>query len=292
MLKTITNEKLSVTINSLGAELASIKTADGTERLWNRNPDVWPWQAPILFPWTGRITDQIFTYEGKEYNGKLHGCLRDYEHELVSETSDNTSVTFAYKFTDTENVFPFEFYAEQTFLLEGETLHHSVRIKNTGNKTMPFGLGYHPAFTCPFSADKRTSDYEIVFDSAQTIDLVEMIGEGYPNGNTMPFLINEDKIAVTDDMFVNGALPLTKLTSKTLTLQEKGSNRKVEVDIEGYPYVLLWSFKTETIQFVCIEPWHTLPDYIDADKEWTKKKNLLQLKAGETFNSRMSTTIS
>ena len=67
MIYTIRNEKLKTEINSYGAELHSIQTLDGCEYLWQGDPAVWNGPAPNLFPYVARLTDQKYTFEGKEY---------------------------------------------------------------------------------------------------------------------------------------------------------------------------------------------------------------------------------
>lgn len=294
MTTTISNEFLTVTIDSRGAELVSIKTPDGAERLWTADPSVWNYHAPILFPWSGRMNNTSFTCNGKKYNANAHGFMRETEHKLIRQTEgddDNLiSVTFRKKSDDaTQNLFPYNFAFEQTYSLDGAKLTHAVRITNTGDTTMPFGLGYHPGFICPFSEKKVAADYSVIFDSSQTPHLVLMEG-GHPIGKTDEFMRDSDTIKLSNTTFENDSLCLTNLTAQTLTLQEEGSKNRIEFDIEGFPFVLLWSAPTETLRFVCIEPWHTIPDFVDAPTEWSEKKNLLQLPAGDTFDSQLAMT--
>lgn len=62
MLYTIQNAKLTITVNSLGAELWSLRDAAGSgyDCLWDGKPEVWPRRAPICFPWCGKIEDGWF----------------------------------------------------------------------------------------------------------------------------------------------------------------------------------------------------------------------------------------
>ena len=78
MLYTIKNEALKVVIDNHGAELHSIQTLDGTEYLWQGDPAVWNGQAPNLFPYVARLTDQKYTFEGKEYSMRFTGLLMQW----------------------------------------------------------------------------------------------------------------------------------------------------------------------------------------------------------------------
>ncbi len=288
MITTLSNTFLTIQIDSLGAELVSVKTKDGKERLWTRDKAVWDGQAPILFPWTGRITNKEFTHNGKSYEGTNHGFVRNIEHTLVNQSESNSKEPFV-TFSAKNNIekFPFDFLIEQTFTLVNEKIIHSVKVKNTGAHEMPFGLGYHPGFLCPFSSSKQTSDYELVFDIPQSPDYV-FVDDGHPTGKRERYMENEKSIKLHDTLFQTDSINLTSLTAKTMTLQEKGSTNRIEVSIGNFPYLLAWSANTPKLQFVCIEPWHTLPDFANASSEWTKKENLLTLAVEEEFNSNIS----
>ena len=62
MQATIHNEFLTLTVDTHGAEAVSLKNAAGEEMLWQADPAVWGRHAPILFPWTGKLTGGAFTY--------------------------------------------------------------------------------------------------------------------------------------------------------------------------------------------------------------------------------------
>ena len=50
MNHTIRNQFLSATVSSLGGELQSIRTPDGTEYLWQGDAATWADHAPNLCP--------------------------------------------------------------------------------------------------------------------------------------------------------------------------------------------------------------------------------------------------
>ena len=83
MQATIHNEFLTLTVDTHGAEAVSLKNAAGEEMLWQADPAIWKRHAPILFPWTGKLTGGTFTANGKTYKGGQHGFARDMEHTLL-----------------------------------------------------------------------------------------------------------------------------------------------------------------------------------------------------------------
>lgn len=89
------NEIQSIQVSTHGAELQSL-AANGREYLWQGNPVFWGRRAPILFPIVGRLANDTFRIEGKEYTMKQHGFARDAEfverdgwYVLAEEGRDN-----------------------------------------------------------------------------------------------------------------------------------------------------------------------------------------------------------
>ena len=112
---TILNEFLNVTINSLGAEVESVKKL-GKEMLWEGNPDIWAGHSPILFPICGGLKDDKFIFEGIEYNLPKHGFAKSMEWEV--ETTEKEKAVFLLKSNDeTLKAYPFEFELRAIFTL-------------------------------------------------------------------------------------------------------------------------------------------------------------------------------
>ena len=97
---TINSEKLSVTVSTKGGEMQSIRTNDGTEYLWQGDPNTWPDRALNLFPYVGRLNDKTYQYQGRKYSLDIHGFLPYEEMELLQQTP--THLTF--RITDTEEL--------------------------------------------------------------------------------------------------------------------------------------------------------------------------------------------
>ena len=70
MSKTLSNGILAVRVEDHGAELSSI-IMNGTEYLWQADPAFWGRHSPVLFPIVGRVWDNVYRVDGKEY-GKLY----------------------------------------------------------------------------------------------------------------------------------------------------------------------------------------------------------------------------
>lgn len=287
---TIENNFLCVRVQSRGAELCSVvKKETGEEMLWQADPAVWNRHAPILFPYCGRLKGGAFTHNGVSYEGGQHGFARDMEHALVEQSGDSVTLCLEANVLTMEK-FPFAFKLFSTFRLEGVTVHHDIRVENDGGEVMPFAFGYHPAFLCPFDAAHKAEDYVLRFDTPQTPTVIET-GEddGLVTGATRVYFESETDIPLHDGMFVHDSTCFSRLTAGSLSIVEKETGRRVSVGIEGYPYVLMWSAKGP-VRYVCIEPWHGLPDARTASGIWEEKPDTVRLAPGESWSTGLAMT--
>lgn len=284
MKYTIENEKLKISVNSYGAELCSvICKEDGVEHIWEGDPAVWSGQAPILFPYTGRLQEGKFTVDGKVYEGSIHGFARNFEHTMI-RCESNLLVMELKSNPETLALWPFPFRLESTFWLDDDTLHHSLRVKNTGDCPFTFGIGFHPGFAIPFDTKHTYEDYELRFDKMESP--VCLGGHNGLVGEQAYFLgKNIDSIAIDDQLFANDSHLMVGLHSTALGVYEKDSNRAVVCDISNAPYNLIWS-APGTPKFVCIEPWQSIPTTYDS---WEDKPAAACLASGESYEVTMRT---
>ena len=105
MLK-IESNKLTVCIDELGAQMSSIYLKeDGTEFLWQKDPDYWKSSAPVPFPIIGKLNNMETLFDGEKYSMKSNGIIR-YEIIPVVEKQDSF-VEFLFTNTeDTKRKFP------------------------------------------------------------------------------------------------------------------------------------------------------------------------------------------
>ena len=286
MKYTIENEKLKITVNSLGAELCSVVCKeDGAEHIWEGDPAVWGGQAPILFPYTSVLPEGKFTVDSKVYEGEIHGFARRFEHTMVRCESNVLALELV-SCPATLEKWPFAFRLESTFRLEGDTLHHSLRVKNTGDQAFTFGIGFHPAFAIPFDSEHTYKDYELRFDKLESPICLLFNPEG-----VVSYYLGKNirQIPIDDQLFRDGSHLMVGLQSETLGIYEKDSQRAVVCDISGAPCNLIWS-KPGTPRFVCIEPWQSTPSPITEDLSWENKPATACLAPGESYKVTMKTT--
>lgn len=288
MKYTIENEKLKISVNSLGAELCSvICKADGVEHIWEGDPACWNGQAPILFPYTGRVPDNQFSVKGQIFEGNIHGFARNFEHTMI-RCESNLLVMQLKSTPETLALWPFRFRLESTFLLDGDTLHHTLRVENTDEEEITFGIGFHPGFAVPFDSGHTYQDYVLRFEKMESPLCLDTSCGGLLSGKTYYLGKNITEIPVDERLFADGSHLMIGLHSETLGVFEKDSSRGVVCSIGNAPFNLIWS-APGTPRFVCIEPWQSTPSPAGEDIAWENKPAAACLAPGESYETTMRT---
>ncbi len=284
MLYTIKNTFLTVTIDSLGAQMVSVKNDKGEETLWQADKSVWGYSAPVLFPWVGRLKDGHFTVEGEEFSAGNHGFIRNVEHTLVLK--EDNLIIFEYKANaESRKKFPHNFVFRTSFVLSGHSVHHKIDVTNIDSRDFHFGLGFHPGFRLPFDDIHTTEDYCIEFDTPQSPVEMPFAESLLLSGESRVYAENVKQLPLKDNFFENDTLIFKDLTAKTVSIVEKDSGRRIDFDVQDFPYVALWTAKTPKTKFFCVEPWCSLPDYDNSSHQWESKKHGMHLKPGEACHT-------
>jgi aldose 1-epimerase len=108
----------------------------------------------VLTPWSNRIRDAKFVFEGKEYQLKpnypdgtaIHGVGR--YHPWFVEEMTPTDILLSFRSIDFGDLnFPFAFSSRVRYWLDGKKFYISTWLKNTSSDvSMPGGFGHHPYF--------------------------------------------------------------------------------------------------------------------------------------------------
>ncbi len=274
MLTFLKNEKLSVSISSVGAELKSIKYK-GEEKLWNGDERFWSGQAPVLFPICGRLKENRYTYEGKEYFLAQHGFAR--EKEFLTEYAGEEKAVFLLKSDDeTKKQFPFEFELRITYTLIENAVKIDYSVKNCGENTMYFSIGAHEAHACPSGIE----DYSVIFEKKEKFESTLPCGRFLAHEKET---ISEEgtELKLKYKYFNTDALVFTDLKSRKAILKNNVTGAGTELDFNGFDYFLLWT--KPQAGYICLEPWCGLHDYADDNYDITKKAGINKVEPGCEF---------
>ena len=285
------NGNVEATVCSKGAELISLKR-DGKEYMWNAEPAYWNRHAPILFPFVGSLKEKQYRYGGKTYEMGQHGFARDMEFALLTRT--DTKLVMALSETEeTMKKYPFRFLLEISYELRGDSLLIGWRVKNTGEKTLYFSIGGHPAFNCPMEGKGKQSEYMLRFmkeDKPLQEIISAVIEGGFVGEDTLEFGLEDGYLPVTPDLFDTDTIVLEDGQTDTVSLCDPEGREYVRVDFD-MPLVGIWTPIQKNAPFLCIEPWCGRCDDADFTGELPEKRWGNALEAGEVFEKEYTITV-
>lgn len=270
----IENEKLKISINPLGAELSNaVLKENGRDYIWEGDPTVWSGHAPILFPICGRLAKDTFYINGDRYTMAKHGFARRREFDLLEV--EETRASFVLRSdAKTKMQYPFDFEFAVSFSLDGSKLKTVYSTVNTGGETMYFSVGAHPAFSVGLGG-------RVVFPIKDKIETLTVSSDGLING-IRTYAECGESVTLTEDVFQNDAIILPSPKFESADLCDKNGKKLVTMRFGKVPYLLMWA--KPGAPFVCIEPWHGIPDDVGEPHEIKDKKAIIKLAAGERFD--------
>lgn len=283
-LKTIQNKYLKATISTHGAELKGLCNLEtNTEHLWCSDPKFWGRSAPFLFPIVGTLKDKKTIINGKVYDMKQHGLLRDQEFTVLSQTETEITLTNEYS-EETLSAYPFKYKAYITYVLEGKTLDTIITIENLDNQSMPFNLGGHPAFMCPMFEGDKFNDYSIHFESKESFKSPKVENNATLNFNETVFeKENCDILNLDKSLFDIDTIIITKVKSKSVKLLNK-ELKGIKFSYPSFSTLAIWTPYNEA-PFVCLEPWNGYNDHHDTDGQFIKKDDIINLEEGKKYTA-------
>ena len=281
-LITIRNGEMEATVDTAGAQLMSLKKSGG-EYLWQRDPQWWPRCAPVLFPIVGNIRDDRADSAQGEVRFGRHGLARTCEF-AVSETLEDRMTLSLSSNDETRAQFPYDFRLDMTYALADDALEQRFAVTNTGDVTLPFVVGGHPAFNvpAPHTEGEDFSDYRLVFAEPWTY--------ASPTINTSTGLIDfqtrfslvedSDTLPITHRLFDVDTLIFEDVPQRTVSLVGP-SGHGMRVDFDGFDYLGVWSAANDA-PFVALEPWRGTATGTDEDDVFEHKRGMDLLEPGDT----------
>lgn len=288
MIHSIEGSFIKIEVNEKGAELFSLfNKMREKEFLWYGDEKFWQRRSPILFPIVGKLKDDRYEIEGDVYNLKQHGFARDMVFKIEEKNKKMLSFSLS-EDQETLKVYPFRFCLRVNYQIEENSLFVKAEVINKDEKALPFSIGFHPAFCCPFEKEENFSDYCLVFEKDEKCERL-FLDNGLIAGKGF-FAAKKRKLNLTEQLFINDAVILKNTLSKKIILQRKDlKGAKIEVNFKGFPYLGLW--KKKSAPFICIEPWQGVNDYEDFSGNFYNKEGVVILKSNEIANFEFSITL-
>lgn len=277
----IENDHLSVSIGSTGAELKSLyNKSAGLEYMWDADPAFWAKTSPVLFPIVGSLKDDQYYFADKSYKLSRHGFAREMDFAVTDQT--NSSITLTLTSSDaTLKKFPFSFRFDIVYSISNDQLQVTYRVTNTGDESMYFSVGGHPAFKVPLIPGSDYTDHYLEFNNSEKAGRWPISKEGLIETAPVPLLNNTRLLPLTKELFFQDAIVFKELDSTSVSLLSSRSPHGLQFDFSGFPYLGIWAAKNA--DFVCIEPWCGIADPVTSNQQLTGKEGINILSAGDVF---------
>lgn len=207
----------------------------------------------ILFPFPNRIDGGLYSFEGKSYqlpineqgnNNAIHGMVAKspfnvHHQEVIGNVA---SITLRHVYDGSKAYYPFAFVLDATFVYDiNGAFKLILSAKNTGTKTLPFGLGWHPYFKI---GDNGLNTLILKIPEIEHLILGE---RNLPTGEAKVFNHTSLKLSdwALDDCFrLKSAGMSCELASDLINLKMEGSDE----------YQYLQIFTPDGLGTVAVEP--------------------------------------
>lgn len=282
----IASADLVAEIDPFGAELQSLRTAEGRELMWSGDPAFWAGRAPLLFPIVGRLNGDCYRLDDAEHAMPKHGFARRSPFDVISPAPD--AATFQLRDdAETRAIYPFAFVFEMRFALAGPTLAMTATIANPGDAPLPASFGYHPAFAWPLPFGAPRDAHRIVFEHDEPAALRAITPGGLIAGCRETPVAGRT-IALADALFTDDALVWDKLASRSLTYGAPG-HPSLDIAVPDTPWLGIWT--KPGAGFVCIEPWAGMADPEGYAGDLRDKPGVMLISPGASRSFRMDVTL-
>ena len=277
MTHTLDSGSISATIKAAGAELCSVKNAEGLELLWQAGP-AWPRHSPILFPIVGRLKNDELRHRGKTFSMTQHGFARDQTFGWRERRKTSCTLDL------TDNVasrahFPFAFRLAVTYAVDDVHLDVRFEITNTGDETLPASLGGHPAFNWPLAPGLPKEAYGIQFSNEEPAPIRRLKG-GLLRAKSEPTPIKGNTLALSEQLFTDDAVILDRPASRSIRYAaDRGP--AITLQWQGFRELGIWS-KPDGAPFLCLEPWRGTASPLDFDGEFLDKPGIMKIAPGKS----------
>ncbi|HEY2248752.1 MAG TPA: aldose 1-epimerase family protein, partial [Bradyrhizobium sp.] len=234
---TLRSDRISVTILAHGAELCSLKTAEGLELLWQAGPE-WPRHSPLLFPIIGEVRNEQIRVRGKVYKMLRHGVARDHDFAWVERLPQSCKLVQT-DTVETRSRFPYGYKLTLTYTVRDADLDVALAIENPGHELLPCSIGGHPALHWPLLPGQPKESYRLTFSHEEPAP-IRRLKDGLLLPDPRPSPIRGRVLDLSERLFDEDAVILDRLASTSLRYAaDKGPS--LEMSWDGFRQLGIWS---------------------------------------------------
>ena len=268
------------TVSPAGGELRRW-CANGRDLLWPGDPAWWDASAPILFPIVGWARDGLVRVDGIARPMGVHGFAAGRTFRVAEQGVASCRLDLV-DHPETRAVYPFGFCLSVSYDLTDDGLVVGFTVANTGDRPMPYALGFHPGFRWPLSGPSRQG-HAVVFAEAEEPSVPMIAPGGLFSDSRRPVPLDGRRLVLDDAVFAAEALCFLNARSRSWAF-EAPDGSAIRMDLDGFPHLALWS--RPGAPFVCLEAWTGHGDPVGFDGELMDKPSMRRLAPGAVDHAR------
>lgn len=292
MIITIQDEKTTAVIDSLGAQLISLKDNSQKEYIWQRDPAIWGKCSPLLFPAVGNSRENKTIIEGTWYPMPKHGFCKDTDFEVVKQEKSHAIFRITSDET-TKTMYPYDFELTLSYTICNGVLDMDYTVINQDSKPICYSIGTHPGFRCPLEDGARFEDYILEFEHIENTEQIlynpDMLHFDRSRHKTV--LDNTNTLHLSYSLFHDDAIYIEELKSRKVSLIHSETRKGVEVAFPDFETVAFWTPGGVHAPLICVEPWNGSAICSDEDDEFQNKHHIQTLKPSQSRTYHMGIKI-
>lgn len=209
----------------------------------------------LLVPWSNRIRDAKFRFDGHEYQLRssygdgtaIHGAARHYAWNVVH--ADDTSIRLEFDSRQHNDVnFPFAFRSWVEYQLVGSDFRTLLGLQNVDTQAMPAGFGSHPMIQRSLVDADDTISLQLPYASAYPLVDCMPIGEPQP----VPAALDYQTLRPAGNVFVDDCLTGRNMAQQIVLQYAKSRAQIVHWMDFIYSHLVMYMPVDQT--FLALEP--------------------------------------
>lgn len=283
MIFKLENGSARASVSLTGGELKDWSIA-GQGLLWEGDSQWWDQSSPILFPIVGWANQGRIKVDGRPRPIGVHGFAAKSEFSMLEQNAAGIRLILASN-EQTFQIYPFAFRLFVTYQLEPTSLSISFAVENADIRTMPYALGFHPAFRWPLGHGSRL-DHAIVFEAAENPEVPVIAAGGLLSNERRRIPLNGRRLDLTDELFAADALCFLDANSRAFGLSGGPGGPDIRLETSNFSHLAVWS--RPGAPFVSLEAWTGHGDPEGFDGELVDKPSMQLLPPGATAHHRVN----
>jgi aldose 1-epimerase len=236
----------------------------------------------LLVPWSNRIRDAKFRFDGQEYQLRpsypdgtaIHGAARHYPWDVIHADATRIRLEFDSRAHVDVN-FPFAFRSWVEYQLVGDDFRTLLGVQNMDTRAMPAGFGTHPMIQRQLTGADDQLALQLPY--AQAYPLVDCMPSGAPTA--VPEAFDYQRLRQAGNVFVDDCLTGRDMSQQIMLKYNKSDVRIVHWLDFIYTHLVMYMPVGQS--FIALEPVTNANDGFNLASAGAKDHGVFVLQPGE-----------